>query len=321
MVNNVKTKNNLVISIMLGSFAFGFMSFILPIYTKKIGGNALSIGGLFSIFSIVTLILRPMIGKGIDTYGRKKFFVSAFVFYALSMMLFSYSTNITLLYISRFIQAIGSSFMWISAYSIAIDLADTEKRGKTIGQVDGASAKGALYGAVIGFIILGNFTLMSGWSILFKGYAVLSLVAGYIAYKHIPETASEYDVTVKLTNNQLNSDFYKLLVIVFITAISSSMLSPLLMIYLQHSNINFALGSRVNWNSHGFSGRRSICSRYRRREYSWVCIWLIFVYSKFRGFFGPLLGGWLYDYFGHAIPFYINGIILLLNALFVIVLI
>lgn len=165
---------------MLGSFAFGFMSFILPIYTKRIGGNAVTIGGLFSIFSIVTLILRHIIGKGIDTYGRKKFFVFAFLFYAISMMLFSYSTNITFLYISRFIQAIGSSLMWISVYSIAVDIADNEKRGNAIGQVDGASSKGALYGAVIGFTILSSYNLMSGWRFLFKGYAILSRIYIYL---------------------------------------------------------------------------------------------------------------------------------------------
>lgn len=233
MEDKVKIKNNLKTSIMLGSLAFGFMSFILPVYTKRIGGNALTIGGLFSIFSIVTLILRPLIGKGIDTYGRKRFFISAFIFYAISMFLLSYATNITLLYISRFIQAIGSSLMWISAYSIAIDVADKEKRGNIIGQVDGASSKGAFFGAIIGFTILNNYTLMSGWSILFKGYAILSIIAGYISYKYIPETKSVDNKENIQIKSQLSSNFYKLLIIVFITSISVSMVSPLLMVYLQ----------------------------------------------------------------------------------------
>ncbi|HBM75273.1 MAG TPA: hypothetical protein DD429_06925, partial [Clostridiaceae bacterium] len=85
----------------------------------------MAIGGLFSIFSVVTLILRPIIGRGVDIYGRRKFFISAFLLYAISMILFSYSTNIALLYISRLIQAMGNSFMWIPAYSIAIDIADS----------------------------------------------------------------------------------------------------------------------------------------------------------------------------------------------------
>lgn len=177
--------------------------------------------------------MRPIIGKGIDTYGRKKFFVSAVLFYAISMMLFSYSTNITFLYISRFIQAIGSSLMWISVYSIAVDITDNEKRGNAIGQVDGASSKGALYGAVIGFTILSSYNLMSGWRFLFKGYAILSIIAGYIEYKHIPETKLIDNKKNMQIKNQLSVNFFKLLIIVFITSISTSMISPLLMIYLQ----------------------------------------------------------------------------------------
>lgn len=80
-----KSRHQLKTVVMLGSFAFGLMSFVLPIYSKKIGGDALSIGGLFSIFSLVTLLLRPVIGKGTDKYGRKVFFVAAFFFYGLSM--------------------------------------------------------------------------------------------------------------------------------------------------------------------------------------------------------------------------------------------
>lgn len=228
-----KSRHQLKTVVMLGSFAFGFMSFVLPIYSKKIGGDALSIGGLFSIFSLVTLLLRPVIGKGTDKYGRKVFFVAAFFFYGLSMLLFSYSTNILMLYMSRFVQAIGASFMWISAYSIAIDTAEDEKRGAAIGQVDGASSKGSFYGALIGFTLMGNFTLMSGWSILFKGYAVLSIAAGYIAYRHIPETKSFGHEPADCGSSEWNHGFVKLLLVVFFSAISISMVSPLLMIYLQ----------------------------------------------------------------------------------------
>jgi MFS transporter, DHA1 family, multidrug resistance protein len=377
MENKVKIKNNLKTTIMLGSFAFGFMSFILPIYTKRIGGNALTIGGLFSIFSIVTLILRPLIGKGIDIYGRKKFFVSSFLFYAISMMLFSFSTNLTLLYISRFIQAIGSSLMWISAYSIAVDTADNDKRGNTIGQVDGANSKGALYGAIIGFIILSNYTLMSGWSILFKGYAILSTIAGYIAYKHIPETKLIDNKKNIQVNSQLGMNFFKLLIIVFITSISTSMISPLLMIYLQDrfttdvgvlaiafipATLVYAyLPPRLGEISDRFgrimpmgigligSGIVSLGFTYIFSIKMLVVLWVLqsigvvmaspaqealvadmvgensrgsayglYLFASSLGAsIGPLLGGWLYDSFGPAIPFYLNGVILLINSVLV----
>jgi len=380
MEKKVEIKNNLVTSIMLGSFAFGLMSFILPIYSKRIGGNALAIGGLFSIFSIVTLILRPLIGKGIDKYGRKVFFVSAFFFYAISMLMFSYSSNIRLLYISRFIQAIGSSFMWISAYSIAIDIADKEKRGSLIGQVDGAYSKGALYGAIIGFVILDKFTLIVGWSLLFKGYAIVSVIAGYIAYKYIPETIVVNNHKDTLTNKKLNINLLKLLCIVFISSISASMISPLLMIYLQDrfttdvgtlatafipAALVYAFLPSILGGISDKIGRilpmviglivSGIVSLGFSHSFSieiLVALWVIesigivmaspaeealvadIVGERTRGStyglyltvaslgasIGPLLGGFLYDNFGHAVPFYLNGIILLIDALVVIIL-
>ncbi|MBA4687175.1 MAG: MFS transporter [Candidatus Galacturonibacter soehngenii] len=381
MENYSNVKKNLKIVLFLGSFAFGFLSFILPIYSKNIGGSGVSIGGLFSVFSIISLLLRPIIGRAIDKYGRKCFFVSSFIFYAISMILFSYSTNILLLYLSRLIQAIGASMMWITSYSIAADIADNENKGKTIGQVDGASSKGALCGAIIGFIILSNFSILEGWSILFKGYAILALLAAYIAYKKIPETSvKQNERTIIQNKNNYNIYFYKLLSIVFITSLSTSMLSPVLMIYLQDrftSNI-FVLGLAFTPAAYVYAflpsklggisdkvGRVipmvvgllcagiislgfSRCNDIRLLVILWVLesIGLVlaspaeealvadivdektrgsaygtyFFVSSLGAIIGPLLGGWLYDGYGHHIPFYVNAILLFLNSVMTIVL-
>lgn len=376
-----RTRRQLRTSIMLGSFAFGIMSFILPIYSKRIGGNALTIGGLFSVFSFVALILRPIIGRGIDKYGRKAFFVTAFLFYGAAMLLFSYSTNILSLYISRFIQAIGASLMWISAYSIATDLAGDGERGVAVGQVDGASSKGALYGAFIGFAVLSNFTFMSGWSILFKGYAALAIAAGYMAYKYIPETkAVSVSEMAASDSGRLDNSFKKLLLIVFISSASAAMLSPLLMIYLQDkfttdvgalgaafipaALVYAYLPSKLGAVSDKY-GRilpmvaglvvSGIVSLGLAHIYSiklLVALWVleafgivmaspaqealvadiagkdrrgsaygIYLFAASLGaVVGPLIGGWLYDFYGHTVPFYLNGVILLINALLVIAL-
>lgn len=378
--NLSKSRHELQTVVMLGSFAFGFMSFVLPIYSKKIGGDALSIGGLFSIFSLVTLLLRPLIGKGTDKYGRKVFFVAAFCFYGMSMLLFSYSTNILMLYMSRFVQAIGASFMWISAYSIVIDTAEDEKRGAAIGLIDGASSKGSFYGALIGFTIMGNFTLMRGWSILFKGYAILSIAAGYIAYRHIPETKSFSREPADCGGSELNHGFMKLLVIVFFSAISISMVSPLLMIYLQEkfttdvwelsaafvpAAVVYAfLPGKLGKVSDKYgrimplvigliaSGIVSLCFPGVHSMKLLVVLWALesigvvlaspaekalvadmagenirgSAYGKYLfaaslgSVIGPLIGGWLYDSFGYAFPFYVNGITLLFDAILAIIL-
>src|SRR5512141_1261100 len=75
-------------AILLGSLSFGILQFALPIYAKQLGATALDIGGVMSIFAIIITILRPLVGWGIDRWGRKVFLAAAFVFYALSMLLF-----------------------------------------------------------------------------------------------------------------------------------------------------------------------------------------------------------------------------------------
>ena len=375
-----KIKNNLKTAILLGSFAFGIMSFILPIYSKRIGADAVSIGGLFSVFSVVTLLLRPLIGKGIDKYGGKKFLTSSFLFYAISMVLYSYSANIILLYLSRVIQGIGSSLMWVSAYSMAVENTENENRGGSIGKIDEASSRGALYGAVIGFIVLSNFSFLSGWSLLFKGYAVLSILAAFIVYKYIPETKTTNKEKQEKGDTKLAGSFFKLLAVVFISSISASMLNPLILIYLQdkftkdltvlaiayiptalvYSFLPSKLGKisdkigRIIPMIIGLagSGIDSFGFVYSSSIKVLVVFWVIeslgmvmaspaqealvadltgedvrgtgyglylFV-TSLGAAIGPLLGGYLYEYFGHTIPFFLNGIILLLDMILVIIL-
>ena len=55
--------------ILLGSLAFGILSFLLPVYGKRLGGSALGIGGLFSIFSITTVLVHPLVGWALDRFG------------------------------------------------------------------------------------------------------------------------------------------------------------------------------------------------------------------------------------------------------------
>ena len=52
------------ISLILVSLSFGVISFLLPIYSKALGLSAMEIGGMFSIFSLMLLIIKPLMGQG-----------------------------------------------------------------------------------------------------------------------------------------------------------------------------------------------------------------------------------------------------------------
>lgn len=218
--------------ILLGSLAFGILQFVLPIYGKQLGASALEIGGLFSVFSIMTVLFRPLVGWALDRFGRKLFFIMALVGYAATMALFSVSGNLAGLYLARLVQGIASSFMWISAYTMATDLASAEERGRAVGRVDGTSAQGSLYGALVGFAVLSFLPLLTGWRLLFAGYALMALAGAWLAWKNVPETRPAQPVREE-SKQGLSGPLFRLMIIVFVTGLSTAMIGPLLLIFLQ----------------------------------------------------------------------------------------
>jgi len=365
--------------ILLGSLGFGILSFLLPIYGKRLGASALEIGGLFSIFAFMTVLIRPAVGWALDRFGRKAFFVAALAGYAGTMGLFSIARDVAGLYLARLAQGIASSLMWISAYTIATDLTSPEDRGRAVGRVDEASARGALYGALAGFGVVGWLSLETGWKVLFIAYALLAAAGAWLAWRQVPETRPASSDQAG-TGSPISWPLFRLMVIVFVTGLSTAMISPLLLIFLQDkfttevSTLALAFIPAALVYSFLPSRMGRLSDRFGRAPLIAIglagsglvslflpglpgILWLIVLWalealgltmaapaqealvaditgSQVRGTgyglytfaaslgatFGPLLGGWLYDAIGHAAPFYLNGVVLLASAVWVLAL-
>lgn len=136
------------------SFPFGFMSFILPIYGEAIGASATAIGGLFSVFSVMTLVLRPVVGYSLDRWGRRPFLLTGVCLYAVTMLTFAAAANYTGLLVARALQGVASAAMWLAVYGIVSDVSPAEHRGQNYGAMQQRANAGGLYGAVLGFLVL-----------------------------------------------------------------------------------------------------------------------------------------------------------------------
>ena len=174
--------------ILLGCLGFGFLWFALPIYSKILGASALEIGGMFSIFSFTIALLRPFIGMAADKPGRKYFLVAALACYAASMVLFSRANSIFELYAGQLVSGVGSAMLFISAYTIATDLATADQRGKSVGRIDEAIARGHLFGGIAGFLVFSSLPQNLGWQVIFTGYALSAAVGAWMGWKRVPET-------------------------------------------------------------------------------------------------------------------------------------
>jgi MFS family permease len=240
--------------LLLCSLPLFILAFLLPIYAQELGASASDIGGLFAVFSLAMIVVRPLVGMAIDRYGRRSFLLAGLGAYILAMAVFTLSDTIVMLYIARLIQGIGAAITWIAAYTIAAELAVAERRGEAIGAADGASERGAVYGAIAAFGVLIWLPLRSGWRLVFVGYTVCALIGVYLAWRRVPDSKAAMPPTPSETPARplpatprwrslaplhlgalgiLTGGLGKLLVIVLLTKASQALVNPLLLIFLR----------------------------------------------------------------------------------------
>ncbi|MGL5714627.1 MAG: MFS transporter [Paraclostridium sp.] len=223
--------------LILTSLPLGVMSFLLPIYSKELGMNAVEITGLFSILSLVLIIARPIIGKLTDKFGRKPILITSCILFAASYITFSIATTSALIYIARIFQGIATATMTISTYSIISDTTKEKDLSKSFGSINSYKSTGYLYGCVVASIILSFMSFTKGWKMLFMIFFIAAIYSLIEVIKNIPESKKivkvKYDINKKMSPNTI-----KLLVIVFATCISSSILGPIFMIYMQDKFTN-----------------------------------------------------------------------------------
>ena len=171
-------------AVFLGSTAFVFLNFGLPVRADDLGIDAVAIGGMYSVFTGTMLLVRPLVGYCLDRFGRRWFFIFAFLFYAVAMSVLSRSVDITDFYIARFLQGIGASLMWVSARTIVADVSDANERGIGMGRLTTTSVRGSMMGAVYGFTLIGFMPMQQAWAWAFGGYALMALAGFSMGYGH-----------------------------------------------------------------------------------------------------------------------------------------
>ena len=187
--------------IVLASLGLTFLAFGLPIYARALNASALEIGGLYSVFMLATLILRPVSGWAQDRFGRKAHLIAGLAGYALAMGLFAIAGNLAGLYLARLVNGIAAAFTWTASSTIVADLATSGERGKAMGAVNMMSTRGQIIGALAGFTLMNMLPPGQGWQAVFSGFALMAALGAWLAWKNVPETCPAVLVTEKLTSN------------------------------------------------------------------------------------------------------------------------
>jgi MFS family permease len=242
------------ISVLLASLPFGMLQLGLPLVAREMGASALVIGGLLSVSALIIVAVQPVVGLGLDRFGRRPFLIVGLLGYAFSNAIFGLSSGIAGLFLAQLAQGIGSGLLWVAALAIVSDLASADSRGQEYGGVEEMSFRGILIGTLVGFALFhllsrnaldGGASLIAIWRVLFLGFAAASLLAAAIVWRKIPESlprstdrsrrasAIPKDQRGKLDKKwRLSSQLCIVLGIVILTASAGAIISPILVKYL-----------------------------------------------------------------------------------------
>jgi len=225
--------------IFLISLPMFMISLLLPIYGREIGASVVEIGLFFTAFSLMTVILRPLVGWGLDRLGRKPFLLLGVAAYIAAMLGFAFIDRIWGVMVARVCQGVASSFVWLSAYAMAADISAPDERAQSFGRLSQSNAWGSILGATVGFTIIITYyrfneegSQLAGWPLLFLFYAAANLVALLIAWRGTPETCPPIVHTARQPI-RWGRNWILLLTVTLVTGASWAMVSPVLIIFLQ----------------------------------------------------------------------------------------
>lgn len=120
----------------------------------ELAGSKSSVGLAVGAFSLSALLVRPVVGRGIDVRGRKPFLLGALLLLALSSLGYLLAGNVAAVVFLRLLQGVAGGVFYTTAAAVATDLAPEGRRASAIARFSlflygGFAAGPALAEAVI----------------------------------------------------------------------------------------------------------------------------------------------------------------------------
>lgn len=164
--------------------ALGIYLSALPLFvTDGLGGSRASVGLTMGAFSVAAVLLRPLVGQGLDRRGRRPFLLAAPVILMVTSVAFVAVGSLAAAVALRLVQGTAGACFYTAAATVATDLAPAERR--------------ADYLARFSLFLYGGFAIgpSLGEALVRRGYDWAWVVAGGAALVSLAFTAFVRDTT------------------------------------------------------------------------------------------------------------------------------
>lgn len=188
------------VSTFMATLDSSIVNIALPTMSKILNTSISSIQWVVTSYLLTISLLLLVWGKLSDLFGKKVIFSSGFLVFALGSLMCGLSHTLSVLVLSRILQAIGASAMMSLSQGIVTGTFRPEERGRALGFVGMTVALGSLTGPSLGGVLVHAF----GWQSIFYINIPIGIIGAVLAFIVIPElfetqTVKYFDIAGTVT--------------------------------------------------------------------------------------------------------------------------
>ena len=161
------------------SIVFCILIPVIPIYLSRFEAKEAEIGFLIGIFSISSLILRPIVGRALLKIPERNFMIAGTLLYVFSCIAYLWAPPFWPLLVVRVFHGIGLALFSTAIFTRVASIAPETHRGRLISYFYMAGNLAFALGPYFGMLLLNRFSFV----VLFLVCAGLSLCALFVTTK------------------------------------------------------------------------------------------------------------------------------------------
>ncbi|PWA10672.1 MFS transporter [Pueribacillus theae] len=208
----------------------------LPIYVvdnlQRSGSDA---GLVVTVFLLSAILIRPLSGKILDVFGKKKVLIICLIFFLLSTVLYIWLTEFYLLLALRFFHGLWFSIATTATGSIAADLVPISRKGEGLGYFVMSNNIAVVAGPFIALTLLQSST----FTVLFIVFTVL-MIGGVLFSSSIQVSSVHHQASksMKMSFDDLfERKAFPIASVGFLVAFSYSTVLSFISVYAQQKGL------------------------------------------------------------------------------------
>ena len=176
------------LAVFIDLFGFGILLPALPYYAQKLGASGLTLGILFSSYSVAQLLGAAALGRLSDRFGRRPVMLASLAGSAVSFALCALATTLPMLAGARALAGLfGGSIA--AAQAVIADVTRPEERARFMGLLGAAVGLGFVAGPAVGALLAPWGFGAAAW--VAAGMALLNLALAAVLLQETRHPASD----------------------------------------------------------------------------------------------------------------------------------